>query len=962
MSPDEASPIDECCVLIPSATLEDFPTDGTDEEARGLLAAWTVLWHPELLARTRQTPTWYRADAPPEPDGARVIAVPSASLDQIPKNYRRKCEANPRCRWLDGADRSEMLGQLDLQSSTELQFEHRTISIADFFAIGYSLLQVQVMTRRLRYTSNLDELYLQTRVIDAAEAFLAGDAAKTAEALHDAYDALAEERDHYFSSDPHLIDLQLLTPDILRRALDDDWLKTLSPQTPTDGDDHGVLPRPSNVLIDAPVADEIAQATDGRYDPLKQMLADSLVGWAGGAPDAQVCFDALSFDDAEKALNEGLENATASIGTRPSVFARFTGALPSDMTATLVALGYVGMIPIDFAMGTGFGEESKVIQQGGGAEIESLTAKPIDAASDSAFLNLGARLGESIDGGEIATALLAHWPGKACDSFLDLRRAASWSVALGKFWTLDDYFRVGEKPYHHATHQSDHGHSDEFLGTLLRSKAPNGTIESFAKTFRESVIQESRERTVALASLVSGKSATEVSPRSASDDDVESASGILATALGAQVVSADSLCSAMMLINPHGVGCRVQSTIAGGAPAKSKHVYAATRHDSKSTDVTVDVTACGFSTVKAGERPASQPGLARRLFGGGEKNIADQHVMTNEFMVLSIDPKSGGVASVYSGGERGNRFSMRLVHASQISGNKSESEMVCDRFEVVTNSPVSASLRCTGKLIGKDKSVLGEYTIQYQLQRGSRLLHVTGNVTPKSTQPTDPWKNYIASRVAVVNDSAIVRTLVRDKIHRSSRRRMISPLGVLIDEAERQTLVASFGNAFHRRVGDRFLDTLITTGPDKDNHSFQFAIGFDTTDPLSTAKSLIAPPSLVPIDRVCKVPEQGWLAHVSPADCNLTRLHVAKRDDGKLAALVRIVNGRPSSARMAIRFCRSVEAAAQVRSGTDHERIHWTPEDAQASDLECKDDAILLTAGGHEVVDLAVVFASKSDA
>ena len=57
---------DECCVLIPVSTLEDFPSDLSDYDARSLLAAWTVLWNPHLLAQTEQIPTWYRADSPPE--------------------------------------------------------------------------------------------------------------------------------------------------------------------------------------------------------------------------------------------------------------------------------------------------------------------------------------------------------------------------------------------------------------------------------------------------------------------------------------------------------------------------------------------------------------------------------------------------------------------------------------------------------------------------------------------------------------------------------------------------------------------------------------------------------------------------------------------------------------------------------------------------------------------------------
>ncbi|MEC8475216.1 MAG: hypothetical protein VXZ38_11225, partial [Planctomycetota bacterium] len=56
----------ECCVLLPATNLEDFPSQLPSQEACSLLGAWTVLWHPSLLAEMEQLPAWYRADAPPE--------------------------------------------------------------------------------------------------------------------------------------------------------------------------------------------------------------------------------------------------------------------------------------------------------------------------------------------------------------------------------------------------------------------------------------------------------------------------------------------------------------------------------------------------------------------------------------------------------------------------------------------------------------------------------------------------------------------------------------------------------------------------------------------------------------------------------------------------------------------------------------------------------------------------------
>ena len=52
-------------VLIPSHGLEDFPTELTEQQAAGLLNAFSVIWHPALLNRCDSLPSWHRADDPP---------------------------------------------------------------------------------------------------------------------------------------------------------------------------------------------------------------------------------------------------------------------------------------------------------------------------------------------------------------------------------------------------------------------------------------------------------------------------------------------------------------------------------------------------------------------------------------------------------------------------------------------------------------------------------------------------------------------------------------------------------------------------------------------------------------------------------------------------------------------------------------------------------------------------------
>ena len=950
---------DECSVFIPAPTLEDFPADASDSDARSMLAGWTALWDPRLIAATEQLPTWYRADSPPEPDGPRMVVVPDSSFSQLPSDFEAKCKRNKDCLWITGSNRAEMLQQMQLGDlPTALSTEHRTISVNDFYAAGYCALQIQIMTRRLRYTSNLDEIHLQKQAVEAAKAFLDGDATTAASALHNVFDCLAEERDHYFSSDPYLIDLTLLTPATLISMVEGGGLSG-----GLDGEsarEHtACLHTPQNVLVSSDVAQTLKDSEDGTLDSFRKQLQAGSVGWAGGAPPTEVTsLDAMSYSEAEAAMQDGWQLASDAVGTQPIVFGRFSGSTPSDMTSKLVSLGYVGMIPIDFANGTGHGEEAKVIQKSGGAEIESLTAKPIDAAGDAAFLSLGARLGEAIDSGEIATGLFAHWPGQGCDSFQDLRLVASWCLALGKFWKLDDYFREGEHPYHHGTSRSLSTDAAETLKQLVANQAPN-PISNAAVSIRESFRSEASSRLDAMSALVAGKEQ--------SQNELTSRSANFVSAVGGKP---SSNTTAAMVINPSGTARRQIVTINGNVSSKPDHIYAVSQDGDKSV-VSVDVPAYGFATVQKSEQEnaANKGSLMGRLLNKsplfGNKQIAEGNLLKNEFMEVAINEETGGIQGVYSGGTRGNRFSMRLV---QVTPNddpktgKDHSSAKCKQLRVVGNTAAFAAIEATGTIHDQSEKAIGEFLLRYELERGSRFLKVSGDLNCAANLGDDPWKGYIAARGVVASEAAIMRVMVRDKIHRARSRRMVSPLGVVIDEAERQTLVSANGRAYHRRAGDRFLDTILSVqGQNKIDISLCY--GFDVSNPIGSAKALISPPEIVNLDASTQLPPQGWIAHVSPADVAIVKMNVTRRNDGLLAAVVRVMQTRNKSASLSVRFCRDVQFATIVKTGDDSEVNQELPSkeevDADLTNLsgvKSKGDAVRFTIAGHQVADILVVF------
>jgi alpha-mannosidase len=74
-------------ILIPCHSLEDFPTEQTDEPAASLLNAFAVAFHPALLAWAGEIPRWRRADDPPLPRRGQLVLIPMVCDGWLPHGW-----------------------------------------------------------------------------------------------------------------------------------------------------------------------------------------------------------------------------------------------------------------------------------------------------------------------------------------------------------------------------------------------------------------------------------------------------------------------------------------------------------------------------------------------------------------------------------------------------------------------------------------------------------------------------------------------------------------------------------------------------------------------------------------------------------------------------------------------------------------------------------------------------------
>lgn len=889
----------------------------------------------------------------------------------------------------------------------------REISSADFFALSYTWWQVQILTRRLRYTSNLDQVYFETRVLDAAEAWVQNDAEATAAALHDCFDALAEERDHYFASDPSLVDLTLLTPSTLDRFLE-------LPE-PTTSDTEAILSTPRNALIDQAVAAAVWNSDESVQNAFQARLASDAMSWAGGGPAPSVCYDELTIDQMERSLRDSIEQVQRAVGQPMVVHARLGGSTTPEIVAALASHKHDGqsqtqcrgLLPIDFLNGTGFGDEAKVILGESGHEIEALTAKPIDANNESSFLTLGTRLGEAIDSGEIATALLVHWPGEGCESFEDLTRAATWTLALGRFWKIDEYFIDGEHPYHHGSSASWKDSPAD------RMRAGSIAAQHAATQYACSVRQQA-VRDASGLSMLANPRRTDPSHGLAESlglsDCNEAPAGVISTADAKPTES-------VLVVNGSGVPTRQRVIVKGKLPTNDRSIFHA-HADRGNTDAVLDIPAWGYrwtssnvdakallthstSSPPANSAEGNHPRLIRwakqlgRSMSRGPGAIVDGERMSNEFLELSINTEHGGIQGVYSGKVRGNRLSTRIEF---VPANKKSEGVVakCNTVQTKENTVSRGIVALEGTLempadnqVSRSTANASGRTLKWQseieLVRGSRLVRyrirfeIPSHASDQSNEADAPldWIHHPVLRMAFPGASPVVRAIVREKLHRTSARRFIAPLGFVHEEDECQTLVATHGNGFHRRSEDRFLETLLplaktTTSSSESTDRYspwqEFAFGCDVPHPIDAAMQPWRMPTVlqVPAGQMIRkgVPAGSWLMHSSPSTLRIQIVATALLDDGRMVMHLRAIQTTSKSIRGVVRFCQPVALAHPISplsrplgDGTDEESNSLKTVSIQIIDaasidgeVKCEGDRIEWASSGHGVTHLCVVF------
>lgn len=900
--------LQEIAILLPCHSFEDFPTYHTGDDAQSLLANWTAMWHPAFLAAAGKNPHWHRVDSPPESLEGLALLIPSICKADLPAGFSQRAKESGAVLVKGLTDRQEIVTKL-LAALPEVN-EVAARLAPDFYALGYCYLQVELLTRQMRYSSSLDEIYFENKTVEAAKAAAEGSEEEAKSCLQACFDVLMEERNQYYSVDASLLDFVL----VAESTLNDSLLAEV----------EGGLP--INLWISGALAEKVAAEHPQLKETISQKLVDKQIGIVGG----EWIEGPLNLLDPETVLENLLHGQKAyekALGYTPKVFGRRRFGMTAFIPQVLRGLGYVGAIHATLDEGKlPVSNQGKARWEGvDGSTIDTLAKFPLDATKPETFLSLFSKLGEAMDGEHVATLAFAHWPKITSPWYEDLKTIARYGNSLGEFTTVEHYFEETDTATYHGNFKPEDYRTPWLKQSIVRRQP--GPISQHLAREQFNARLDVASKLEALAHLVAGTSVAkeETGPiRSIHDpanpsqhegplDEfaVQAACQAMASALPRSDQSKHQAYLSFNTLN----SLRTRGVFLPDLPELpvNESPVISSGHDSKQKFASIEVPGCGYGWIAGDPR-----GGADRK----QKSMLDGHVLRNEFMEVHIHPETGGIKSIYDYKTRGNRLSqqlsLRMPGKKQGAGERYlgpdasavYSRMIVTQIDPGTSSPAMGEIHTQGRIVSAEDEVMATYKQTYRLWRSSRVLEIDIELDLKVDPKSLPWDSHYCCRLAWGDEAALTYHDVQWVRTRCSGRRIEASNYVEIEASHGKTTLLTGGIPFHLRNHGHMLDSILIPHGET-QRKFRLGIGLDLPYSLPVARDFTyqAPPML----ETAAMPAAGkssWLLHLEAKNVLLTSLNPLTDDAGSpigFQTKMLETEGRP--AKGAIRCFRKIKEA-----------------------------------------------------
>lgn len=804
-------------VILPCHGWDDFPTHLGSQASAELLAAWTALWHPTILAATEQLPGWHQAEEPPDPSSLEreLVLVPPPSRERMPSDWCDRFAAtaplNP-LPVLTTASRpatvAAILAHVSRDTTPAISVDP-TIA-ADFHALGYAYLHVDLLTRAMRYSSVLNTEHFSAATIAAARAAHTGNTTAMQEELARAFDLLNDARHHVYSVDYYVVDLTLVADSVLGEPL---RAKLTS----------GV---PTNVLIAGEQIEQLATAHPATLAALRSAVAADTASIIGG----KFVHRSTSYEGPEALVAEisrGQQTALQYIGREYEIFGQFDSTFTPLLPQVLRSFGFKGALHCAFDGGTLPRADQRKTNWGTDSEssVEALCVTPLSAADPDTWLSLPKKVGDSIAHDHVATVVLAGYPGAECEYLDDLRRAARFGTVLGKLITLDEYFQITRQ-------------SDDWVRFSPREYANRSQLSWSADALSNQVAANQREATAVHRQIAAG----------------------LAAATGLKPCDTPTTpTDSHVVINPWSFETNY---IFGLDPLTTTATSPASTSPATGTAkpaLLPDVLACGYRALL--------PSVVVSPVA-----LAEDLVLRNERLEVAISQKTGGIQSLRMHRDRSTRVSQRLVFHHETSKSVIESQMVAGRVRISRNDELVGEITSSGRLLDPKGKLLANFTQRVRVVRGILPIIIEVELEPQQMPSGNPWKSYFASRIAWVDEALAIRRGTNWAGRETEREQIESPEWVEIDDVIGRVTCFAMGLPFHRRAAPNWLDTLLFIDGESARH-FHFALGLDMKNPAQAAPALWAcgQPYIAEMPGAQSAP-RGWFLHAGAKNVLITHV------------------------------------------------------------------------------------------
>ncbi len=849
-------------------------------------------------------PRWVSSDTPPVDVSSSLIALPECAVSSLPSDWMDQAE-KAGARIIRGvADRKQLIAAA-LEGTPSSDNWHSQPYAEDFLSLGYGYLVVELVTRQLRYMSNLDADRFNGHLFEAVQRLKQSDEEGVREQLRYAADRLTEAREYFYPVQTSLIDLTL----VAETTLGERFRRELAAEVPI------------NVLISGSTLERMAQREPASLSLLKERLEAGSVTLIGGEYEEGE-LPLMSPEAIIAEIRRGLAVYERYLGQRPTIFGRRRFGLSPLLPQVLKNFGFVAAL--HFTLDDGrfpSGNQSKIRWEGiDGSEIDALARVPLEVHRPENFLKLPNRLGNTLDSDHGGAIVFAHWPGQTSPWFEDLRHLNRHGPVLGKFCSLTSYFESNLYAGQTVRHTADKYRSP-YLKQDVAAERPD-PISRWVRLHRQWVLANDVRALRAMSQVARGSCVAENRPAESKDSqelDLDWATECLKNSISrGRSPGGDE---GLLCFNPRSHRSRFVAELDGlsALPPVAPPVLAVGQSEDHKQAL-VEVPAMGFSWIDpraAGNAPEAPKTKAQSAQGS---LVVERTELRNEFFQARISETTGGIQSLQNYTVRGNRLAqqiaMRLPPPMARDDLDPEAEenyslMAADEITATTLGPMVGRIVSRGRLVKRTGKTIARFVQTVTARRGSPILELEIELDIDREPEANPWASYYAIRFAWTDETADVIQGLGFCRHPTEGKLLESPHYIEIHSSRTRFTVFPAGLPYHRRFGLRKLDTLLVVRGET-ARTFRLGLGVDVRYPAHAALEAIVPSAKLCRTSDAPVTPWGWLFHLDARNVMATSWEALSQEDRVTGFRVRLLETEGRRAECLLRSFRPVASAQRV--------------------------------------------------